>query len=248
MQGPSAAQPATAEEPISTPDHERPQADPADWQIVDPEQDHPDEVLPMDDGHIAHAHPHTEHADAADEQHTVEVYGVEPVSYAKALSIINLAACLPVYLLGMGFVRYALGLHVPPVGAGAAGARALALYVGLYIAALCGGLIYNLAAGWTGGIRIRTNHPLPAHARLYEVRRVGTASGVKVGALAGIYLGIVLLALSLVVWPSHGPAAQPLLWLLPLWLGMGLAVAGALGCLLYDLLARLMGGVMIKLS
>jgi hypothetical protein len=170
---------------------------------------------------------------------------VDLLSYAKMSLVVSTIVSVPLLLLVGGFqgAQGALGM----------GLSFGLLLIGLVVNAVYWPFVYNLVSGWWGGLAVDFRRPVELSESFCEVRSVGLLSVLKVGAVAGLLLGAIRMLLVLgagAINPGSSEAyggSLGSLALFPLLGAVGGPVAALLVAVLYNGVARLVGGVKISL-
>lgn len=188
---------------------------------------------------------------------TVELYEADYASYAKLVAVLWVIMFTPILLL----LRLAVGEAVSRE-VGTAVGNILLGPVGL-AAAYVGGLInafiviwaFNVAAGW-GGVRVEVTCSRHVAAGQYELRGIGVGSAALVGGMAGLFVSEMLLMviLTLLIRFMPPPSLQTtasvgtMAWGFGLGGFLGGGLNGLLVSLIYNGLARLLGGVRFRMG
>jgi hypothetical protein len=188
---------------------------------------------------------------------TVEIYEADYVTYARLMAVLWVIIFTPILLL----LRWAIAGALPEE-AGAAITGWLLGPLGLAVAYLAGfvdALIvvwaFNMAAGW-GGVRagIRTRETVVVGQ--YELRSIGVGSATLIGGMAGLFLSELMLLAMLTLLIMFAPLPDlrtsagvgVLAGSFALGGMLGGALNGLLVCVIYNVLARLMGGVRFRMG
>lgn len=189
---------------------------------------------------------------------TVEVYEADYLTYARLVAVLWGIMSFPLVLL----LRVALVQAVPDA-AGALIGGWLAGPVGLAIACLAGlvnALVavwaFNLAAGWGGGVRMTLRARQHVVAGQHELRAIGLWSAAVLGGLWGLFasqlLLLAVLTLLAIVMPMPDLKTGASIGLMAGMFALGGLLFGAanwfMSALIYNLLARLMGGVRFRMG
>ena len=188
---------------------------------------------------------------------TVELYEADYTSYAKLMAVLWVIMFTPMLLLMRLAIAQALpdapgsligGWLLGPVGLGVT-------YLAGFVNALIVVWAFNMAAGW-GGARANVHSRQTVVAGQYELRGIGLGSAALVGGVAGLFVSELMLLAMLTLLVMFMPMPD-----LETGAGIGMmaggfALGGMLGgalngllvALIYNGLAKLMGGVRFRMG
>ncbi len=184
-----------------------------------------------------------------------EIWAVDLWSYFRIMALMGLVVSVPYAIL-----RLLLAGDRPE------GFWALVLFALIYIGGallqpLYSAWVYNLTSAWLGGVRVKFRRPVWVTSACCVVRRIRPLSALKVGTLGGLvggamYVGFFMIIGVLLFGPAINPFAAgarelgPLVVVMivvPIIASLAGALAGLFLSALYNVGARLWGGVEIHI-
>ncbi|MFP3904875.1 MAG: hypothetical protein ACLFWB_11590, partial [Armatimonadota bacterium] len=189
-------------------------------------------------------------------QQHVQIVGVQPVPYARIMSVFSLLINVP-FVAGLAiasgdpvsfFTDNWVRGQVVFFGA----------WIGLFLMALAAAWAFNVACEYMGPVQVTLDTRYRKTPGVYEFRSLSSFHAGLLGLGGSLLIWLVYLAISATLFAAFGEVAKLQLAQLDItaaavavsgvFIGIGGAILGAVYALFYNLLARLMGGIEVGIG